>query len=288
MYTTPKNPTFGFEKKNGAVMTAPTASEAEQMDVLMEKVALAANDLRCAGELFEATVECANAADAVETDFADVMFLTHMQDLAYKDGDALASIADESETFQEIDDKLVALYSDRSFIAGLDAVKDYIRRADKLLNELGISAITVSNDDESSEEFTLYVSGAPICRSMLSSVLDLTYWMAVHHKDVWPNLVACIDGQLSTNLKAAMMRTYVQLNRLKPSNLGLNDLEYMKMLTALVAGAQAAEMIERSAEFAIMVGKSNKSMEEYCHSEEGAEARIAIINAIRMCPVDID
>lgn len=288
MVNTPKSPIYEFGKNESAVMTAPTASEAEKMDALMEKVALAANNLRCASELFDATIECANAPEVAETDFTDVAFLPHMRDLARKYGNVLTAIADESEAFQEIDGKLIALYSDRAFMAGLDAVKDYICKADKLLNALGISSITVSGDDEFSEGFTLYVSGMPICRSMLSGILELTFWMAEHHKDVWPDLIACIDGQLATNLKSAMMRTYVQLNRLNPSDLDLNDLEYTKMLTALVAGAQAAEMIERSAEFAIMVGKSNKSMEDYCRSEEGTEARITILNAIRMCPVDIE
>lgn len=264
-------------------LTSDIARTAQTHQTLIGQIERAADDFRTAGAQISAALEiarrnpntCAQSIGALESSMHDAQTLTARME----------SIAEFADSTEQAIASLAHLIRAEDFGIRCENVMRGADEAAELLNALGFSRVVARTGD--GDEATIYNARTYAQRTMFAHVTALRYRMAHQLGVVDP------AGPLSADLahlrteRTEMMSTYNALLEYAPDDIGASAHEYAKGLTALAVAIQALSILIAHGDGMAHMDGADKFWRKYCESAEAREAKVAIISAHQLCPIDI-
>lgn len=264
-------------------LTSDIARTAQTHQTLIDQIERAAKDFRAAGAQISAALEivrrnpdtCAQSVDALAASMRIAQTLTVRME----------SIAEFADSTEQAIDALAHLIRAEDFGIRCENVMRGADEAAELLNAHGFSRVVVRTGD--GDEAVIYNARAYTQRAMFAHVTALRYRMA--------HQIGVVDpaGPLSADLahlrteRTEMMSTYNALLEYAPDDIGASEHEYAKGLTALAVATQALSILIAHGDGIAHMDGADTLWRTYCDSAEAREAKVAIISAHQLCPIDI-
>lgn len=268
---------------NTTTRTSDIARTEQTYQTLIGQIECAADDFRAAGAQISAALEIArrnpaNYAQSIGT-------LTENMHDARALTARMESIAEFANGTEQAIASLAHLIRTEGFGIRCENVMRGADEAAELLNALGFSRVVASTGDR--DEATIYNAHTYTQRTMFAHVIALRYRMA--------RQIGVVDpaGPLSADLvrfrieRTEMLSTYNALLEYAPNDIGASAQEYATGLTALAVDIQALSILIAHGDGIAHADGADDLWRTYCDSEEAREAKIAIISAYALCPIDI-
>lgn len=253
------------------------------LEDLQTKLLAASEDLHQAYDLMKSALEL-TGADPTKPD--EMESLKAAKEVSLKYWKIFESIADFSDTQREILASLRNLFQKEEFPSeiwgipmGLDIAADVLRKS-------GVQAVTVC-DEDTGDRSEIYNENSFSVKFALSNLLSLLWHLARRYNILETAGPVCFDLERMRELREGMLAALNDMMEAEPEEFPMNGREYFKCLAALQTAMQAERMLEEQAKSAFVSAHSMEKWKNYCRSYEGSESRIAILNALRLCPLDI-
>lgn len=255
----------------------------EKLDEVREKILAVSEDLHHAYDLMKSALELTRAEpikpDALES-------LKAAKEVSLKYWKIFESIADFSDTPREILASLRKLFQKDEFPSeiwgipmGLDIAADMFRKS-------GVQDVTV-RDEDTGDRSEIYNENSFSVKSALSNLLSLLWHLARRYEILEAPGPVCFDLERLRELREGMLSALNDMVEAEPEEFPMNERNYFKCIASLQIAMQSERTLEEHAKSAFVSAHSMEKWKNYCRSYEGVESRIAILNALRFCPLDI-
>lgn len=266
--------------------TTDIARTEETYQTLIDQIEGAADDFRSAYDLLNSTVGLIKhekmddpmryLVDMLKADREDAITLSKR----------LEAIADFSDTTEQAIDAVYDLICKGEFGIDYWNVCQGVIDAVDALDERGIDIIK-AEDPDTGDERTVYCAAEYSPRTMFAHATALRYRMAHQIGAVDPAGPLYADLKRFHTERTNMLSAYNALIEYAPEDLNISEHEYTIGLIALTAALQALNLLISRGEMLGASESADKLWRTYGESAEAREAKIAIISAYALCPIDI-
>lgn len=267
-------------------MTTTTTRTEQTYQTLIEQIEDASGDFRNAYDLLDSTI------GLIKREKMDDYALCLADKLSADRDDALAlskhlgAIADFSDTTEKAISAVYGLIRKGTF--GIDCwnILQGVVDAIDALDERGVGVIKAT-DPDTGDEHTVYCAAECSPRTMFAHVTALRYYMAHQLGAVDPAGPLCRELKILSAERTEMLSAYNALLECAPNDIEVSAHEYTIGLIALAAALQALNLLIARGEALGASESANKLWRTYCDSAEAREAKVAVISALWLCPIDI-
>lgn len=282
------NYSHNIENASPAVESIPLSEmlnkwQNKALEELQTKLLAASEDLHQAYDLMKSALEF---TETTSINPEEMETLKAAKEVSLKYWKIFESIADFSDTQREILVSLRKLFQkDESpseiwgIPMGLDIAADVFRKS-------GAQAVTV-RDEDTGDRSEIYNENSFSVKAALSNLLALLWHLARRYEILEAPGPVCFDLERLRELREGMLAALNDMLEAEPEEFPMNEREYFKCIAALQTAMQAERILEEHAKSAFVSAYSMGKWKNYCRSYEGRESRIAILNALRLCPLDI-
>lgn len=276
--------TTNIETKNSESIR----TDEERLENTKDMILGAADDFRKADAMIGAAAAlceekhpkfpCGGEIDAEE--------LKRSRKCAYYYWKRLETIADFSDDTASALKSLHELYRAPGFAPALWNIKDALRVSEDVFDMLGVKNVceTLTGAEDGD---TVYDGRDFSLKDMLAHVIVLMYFMAHQFLLVPRAAKVRADLMIVHQLHADMLSAHNCMLELAPDDLRMSEREYAVCLSALNAGIHSAYVLELNARMALANDDAEGTWRKYSATDEAQEAKIAIISALHLCPLDI-
>lgn len=260
----------------------------EHLEEIRGEILAASSDLHLSYELMNSALELIKDLPDEQrpVDSEDISSVEAAKEQALKYWKNFEAISDFSDTQREILASLRKLFQKDEFPSeiwgipmGLDIAADVLRKS-------GVQAVTV-RDDDTGDRSEIYNENSFSVKSALSNLLSLLWHLARRYEILEAPGPVCFDLERLRELREGMLSALNDMMGAEPEDFPMNEREYFKCVETIQSAMQAERMLEERAKNAFVSADSMKKWKNYCRSYEGEESKIAILNALRLCPLDI-
>lgn len=264
-------------------LTSDIARTVQTRQTLVNQIEDVANDFRAAGAQISAALEiarrnpntCARDIGALESSMHDAQTLTARME----------SIAEFADSTEQAIDVLAHLIRAEGFGIRCENVMRGADEAAELLNAHGFSRVVARTGD--GDEATIYNARTYTQCAMFAHVTALRYRMAHQLGMVDPAGLLSADLDRLRIERTEMLSTYNALLEYAPDDIGASEHEYAKGLTVLAVVIQALSILIAHGDGIAHADGADDLWRAYCESTEAREAKVAIISAYALCPIDV-
>lgn len=253
------------------------------LEDLQTKLLAASEDLHQAYDLMKSALEL-TGADPTKPD--EMESLKAAKEVSLKYWKIFESIADFSDTQREILASLRKLFQKDEFPSEIWGVPMGLDIAADVLRKSGVQAVTV-RDEDTGDQSEIYNENSFSVKLALSNLLSLLWHLARRYEILEAPGPVCFDLERLRELREGMLAALNDMMEAEPEEFPMNEREYFKSIAALQTAMQSERILEEHAKSAFVSAHSMEKWKNYCGSYEGSESRIAIMNAMRLCPLDI-
>lgn len=263
-------------------------TDEERLEDTKDMILSAADDFRKADAMIGAAAKlceekhpkfpCGGEIDAEE--------LKRSRKCAYYYWKRLETIADFSDDTASALKSLHDLYRAPGFAPALWNIKDALRVSEDAFDMLGVKSVceTLTGAEDGD---TVYDGRDFSLKEAFAHVIALMYFMA-HQFLLVPRAAKVRDDlMIAHRLHADMLSAHNLMLELAPEDLRMSEREYAVCLSALNAGIHSAYVLELNARMALTSDDAEGAWRKYSAADEAQEAKVALISALHLCPLDI-
>ena len=260
----------------------------EHLEEIRGEILAASSDLHLSYELMNSALELIKDLPDEQrpVDSEDISSVEAAKEQALKYWKNFEAISDFSDSPKEIVNSLRSLFQKEEFPSDCWGILMGTEIAASIFRKSGICQIT-KHDEETGDKYEIYGEDNFTLKSTFSHLLDFFWYLGRRFSILEGAGPVCFDLERLQNIREGLLSALNDMMAAEPEDFPMNEREYFKCVEAIQAAMQAERMLEEQAKNAFVSADSMKKWKNYCRSYEGEESKIAILNALRLCPLDI-
>ena len=260
----------------------------ERLEEIQGKLLAASSDLHISYDLMNSALELIKDLPDEQrlVDSEDISSVEAAKEQALKYWKNFEAISDFSDSPKEIVNSLRSLFQKEEFPSDCWGILMGTEIAASIFRKSGICQIT-KHDEETGDKYEIYGEDNFTLKSTFSNLLDFFWYLGRRFRILEGAGPVCFDLERLQNIREGLLSALNDMMAAEPEDFPMNEREYFKCVEAIQAAMQAERMLEEQAKNAFVSADSMKKWKNYCRSYEGEESKIAILNALRLCPLDI-
>lgn len=260
----------------------------ECLEELQGKLLAASSDLHRSYELMNSALGLIKDLpdEQLPVDSEDVSSVEIAKEQALKYWKTLGAISDFSDSPKEIVNSLRSLFQREEFPIDCWGIPMGTDIAASIFRKSGIRKVT-KRDEDTGDKSEIYSEGNFTLKNTFSNLLDFFWYLGRRFRILEGAGPVCFDIERLQDIREGLLAAMNDMMEAEPEDFPMNEREYFKCVEAIQAAMQAERMLEEQAKNAFVSEDSMKKWKNYCGSHEGKESKIAILNALRLCPLDI-